>query len=33
MTQFDVEAQKVLAGEQSPEEAAANAQKGWMAKF
>ncbi|TJV34185.1 MAG: extracellular solute-binding protein, partial [Mesorhizobium sp.] len=33
MTQFDVEAQKMLAGEQSPEEAAANAQKGWMAKF
>lgn len=33
MTQFDVEAQKMLTGEQSPEQAAANAQKGWMAKF
>ena len=25
--------EKMLAGEQSPEEAAASAQKGWMAKF
>ncbi|RVB43198.1 sugar ABC transporter substrate-binding protein, partial [Mesorhizobium sp. M7A.F.Ca.CA.004.05.1.1] len=33
MTQFDVQAQKMLAGEQSPEQAAAAAQKGWMAKF